>query len=131
MSLKGFILKSLVSIPHLSILIDRRIHPRYEPRDGLEIEIKGNDFKIYGQLLDIGLGGMRIISTDQRIEDLNSITLTVDDFKIELPCHEIRKAGPYYGIIFGEIDKQVAEKLTKFLDQFMNKPPVFLTSIGR
>ena len=131
MSLKSFILKNLVSIPHLSILIDRRIHPRYEPIEGLEIEINGNDSKIYGQLLDIGQGGMRIISTDQRIEGLDSIALTVDDFKIELPCQEIRKAGPFYGIIFGEIDKQVAENLSKFLDQFMIKPPVLLTSIGR
>ena len=131
MSLKGFIIKSLVSIPHLSILIDRRIHHRYEPREDLNIELNGQDAKLYGQLLDISLGGMRIISTDERIEDLDSIILTVNDFKIELPCKEIRKVGPYYGIVFGELDKAVVKNLTYFLDQFMNKPPVYLTSVGR
>ena len=131
MSLKGFIIRNLVSIPHLSILIDRRIHHRYEPREGLDIGINNQTKKIYGQLLDISLGGMRIISTDERIQALDSIELTVDDFKIELPCKEIRKVGHYYGIIFGELDKQVVENLTYFLDHYMNKPPVFLTSVGR
>jgi hypothetical protein len=131
MSLKGFIIKSLVSIPHLSILIDRRIHHRYEPREDLNIELNGQDAKLYGQLLDISLGGMRIISTDERIEELDSIILTVDDFRIEVPCKEIRKVGPYYGIVFGELDKTVAENLNYFLNHFMIKPPVYLTSVGR
>ena len=131
MSLKGFIIRNLVSIPHISILIDRRIHHRYEPKDGLDIEIIGNDSKIYGQLLDISLGGMRIISTDERIADLASINLAVDDFNTELPCKEIRRVGHYYGIIFGELEESVAENLTYFLDHFMKKPPVFLTSVGR
>ena len=76
-------------------------------------------------------GGMRIISTDERIEGLSRILLTIEDFSIELPCKEIRKVGPYYGVIFGELDKSLTEKLTTLLDQFMNKPPVYLTSVGR
>ena len=97
----------------------------------MEIGIKSNNTKIYGQLLDISLGGMRIISTDERIQTLGSIGLTVDDFKIELPCKEIRKVGHYYGIVFDELDKQVSEDLAFFLDHYMKKPPVFLTSVGR
>lgn len=131
MSFKGFILRSLESIPHLSLLIDRRIQHRFEPREGLDIKISGSDAMIYGHLLDISCGGMRVISTDERIEDLDSIALSVDDFTIELPCKEIRKVGPYYGITFGELEKSVAENLTEFLDRFMNKPPLFLVSGGR
>lgn len=130
-SLKGFIIKSLVSIPHISLLIDRRVNYRYKPRDGIEINISGKGTKIYGHLLDISLGGMRIISTDERIEGLTRISLTVEGFKIELPCREIRKVGPYYGIIFQELEKHVAANMINFLDRFMKKPPVFLASAGR
>ena len=131
MSFKRFIIRSLVSIPHLSLLIDRRIQHRFEPREGLDIKISGSDTVIYGQMLDISRGGMRVVSTDERIEDLDSIVLSVDDFTIELPCKKIHKVGPYYGITFGELEESVAENLMDFLDRFMNKPPLFLVSVGR
>ena len=131
MSLKGYIIRSLVSIPHLSLLIDRRIEHRFEPREGLDIKISGSDTMIHGHMLDISRGGMRVISTDKRIEDLDKIELSVDDFTIKLPCREILNVGPYYRITFGELEKSVAENLTDFLDRFMNKPPLFMASFGR
>lgn len=131
MSFKGFILRSLQSIPHLSLLLDRRIQHRFEPREGIDIKISGSDAMIHGHMLDISRGGMRVISTDERIEDLDSIELSVDDFTIELPCKAIRKVGPYYGISFGELEKSVGENLTEFLDRFMDKPSIFLATVGR
>jgi hypothetical protein len=68
--------KFLMSIPHLSFLFDMRRYQRYEPNEGLRIEINVNDTKIEGQLLDVGIGGMRIMSTDKRIEDSKSISLS-------------------------------------------------------
>ena len=132
MSLKGYIIRSLVSIPHLSLLIDRRTQHRFEPREGVDINISGSDTTmIHGHLLDISHGGMRVISTDRRIEDLDRIALSANDFTIKLPCKEILNVGPYYRITFGELEKSVAENLSDFLDRFMNKPPLFMASFGR
>ena len=111
-----------MSIPHLALLWDMRRHQRYEPRDGLDIEIKSEDTKIYALLLDLCIGGMRIISTDKRIEDATTVSLSVDDFCVEFPCAKIRKIGYYYGIKFGSLDKPEVTNLEYFIEHFTKEP---------
>jgi hypothetical protein len=125
--------KFLMSIPHLSFLFDMRRYQRYEPNEGLRIEINVNDTKIEGQLLDVGIGGiegqlldvgiggMRIMSTDKRIEDSKSISLSTNDIRVNLPCRSIRKITFYYGIKFGRIDRQDFADLEYFIDHFTHK----------
>jgi len=79
--------------------------------------------KIYALLLDICIGGMRIISTDKRIEDSKTISLSVDYFRVELPCEKMRRIEYYYGIKFGPMDKQELSNLEYFIEHFTKKPP--------
>jgi hypothetical protein len=123
MRLKEKSYKFLTSIPHLAFLWDMRRHQRYEPRDGLDIGIKSKDAKIYAILIDICLGGMRILSTDRRIEDSKTISLSVDDIRMELPCEKIRRTGYYYGIRFGSMDKREFTNLEYFIERFTKEPP--------
>jgi hypothetical protein len=122
MRLKEKSYKFFMSIPHLALLWDMRRHQRYEPRDGLDIEIKSKDTKIYALLLDLCIGGMRIISTDKRIEGSKTISLSVDDFCMELPCEKIRKIGYYYGIKFGSMDERESTNLEYFIEHFTKEP---------
>jgi hypothetical protein len=73
-------------------------------------------------LIDICLGGMRIISTDKRIEDSKTISLSVDDIRVELPCEKIRRIGYYYGIKFGSMDKREFTNLEYFIEHFTKEP---------
>jgi hypothetical protein len=122
MRLKEKSYKFFMSIPHLALLWDMRRHQRYEPRDGLDIEIKSKDTKIYALLLDLCIGGMRIISTDKRIEGSKTISLSVDDFCMEFPCEKIRKIGYYYGIKFGSMDERESTNLEYFIEHFTKEP---------
>ncbi len=123
MGLKEKSLEFLMSIPHLALLWDMRKHLRYEPRDGLDIEIKSKDEKIYAILIDICIGGMRIVSTDKRIADSETISLKVDDFCVDLPCEKIKKIDYQYGIKFGPMDGQKYADLEYFIDHFTKEPP--------
>lgn len=123
MRLKEKSFEFLMSIPHLALLWDMRRYQRYEPRDGFEIEINGKDAKIYALLIDICVGGMRIISTDKRIEDLKTISLSVDDFRVDLPCEKIRRIEYHYGIKFGPMDKREFTNLEYFIEHFTKEPP--------
>jgi hypothetical protein len=123
MGLKEKSYKMFMFIPHLALLWDMRRHQRCEPLEGLDIEIKTKDEKIYALLLDICIGGMRIISTDKRIEDSKTISLSVDDFRVELPCEKIRRIEYYYGIKFGSMDKQELTNLEYFIEHFTKDPP--------
>ena len=122
MRLKEKTYKALMLIPHLALLWDMRSHQRYEPREGLDIELKSRDTKIYALLLDICMGGMRIISTDKRIADSKTISLSVDDFRVEFPCKKIRRIEYYYGIKFGSMDKREITNLKYFIEHFTKKP---------
>ena len=115
--------KFFMSIPHLALLWDMRKHQRYEPREGLDIEIKNKDEKIYALLLDICIGGMRIVSTDKRIEDSKTISLSVDDFRVELTCEKMQRIEYYYGIKFGPMDKREFTNLEYFIEHFTKDPP--------
>ncbi len=118
MGLKEKSYKMIMSIPHLALLWDMRRHQRYELREGLDIEIKCNEVKIYSLLLDICIGGMRIVSTDKRIEESKTLSISVNDFRMELPCKKIRKIGYYYGIIFDSMEKQEFTDLEYFIEHF-------------
>ena len=120
--LKKMNFKFIRLIPHISFLFDMRRYQRYEPSDGLRVAIQIDGNRIDGRLLDICIGGMRIISTDKRIEDSKSISLIVEDFCVKLPCQKIRKTLYYYGIIFGSIDKREFSKLKYFIDHFTKDP---------
>ena len=122
MHLKEKSYKLLMSIPHLAYIWDMRRYQRFEPREGLDIEIKCKDEKIYAILLDICTGGMRIVSTDKRIEESETISLLVDDFRVELPCEKIRRVEYYYGIKFGPIEKREFTNLTYFIEHFTKEP---------
>lgn len=113
--------KYLMSIPHLALLWDIRKYRRYEPLEGLDIEIISKGIKIYGHLVDISLGGMRIISTDKRIKDSTSIRISVDDFYMELPCEKIRSVQFHYGIVFGTMDARTLSRLRYFIDHNTTK----------
>jgi len=122
MRLKEKSIELIMSIPHIAFLWNMRRHQRYEPREGLDIEVKLQDAKIYAILLDICIGGMRIVSTDNRVEDLNTISLSVDDFHVDLPCRKIRKVEYHYGIIFEDLDAREISKLEYFIDHYTKEP---------
>ena len=111
-----------LSIPHIAFLFDMRKHPRYEPRDDLRVAIEIKGHRVNGRLLDICLGGMRITSTDESIEDSKTISLSIDDYIMSLPCKSMRKINCYYGIRFGEMDRNVLAKIEYFIDKFTKKP---------
>lgn len=123
MSLKEKSFEFLMSIPHLALLWDMRKHQRYEPREGLNIEIRSKDTKIYALLLDICVGGMRIASTDSRVGNSEIISISVDDFRVHLPCENIRKLEYQYGIKFGPMDKRESTNLEYFIEHFTKVPP--------
>ena len=124
MRLKEKTYKLLMSIPHLALLWDMRKHQRFEPREGLIIEITRNDAKkVYAILLDISTGGMRIISTDKNIEDSKTISLSVDDFRMELPCETMWGVQHYYGIKFGVMNEQELSNLEYFIENFTKELP--------
>jgi hypothetical protein len=64
------------------------------------------------------MGGMRIISTDKRIEESDILSISVDDFRMELPCKKIRRIGYYYGIVFGTMEEQEISNLEYFIQNY-------------
>ena len=111
-----------MSIPHLALLWDMRRHPRYKPREGYDFEIKSKDEKIYALLVDICVGGMRVVSTDDRIGESDVITLSVDDIHLELPCEKIRRIEYNYGIKFGPMDDREFANLEYFIEHYTKTP---------
>ena len=131
MHLKEKTNKLLMSIPPLALLWDMRKHQRFEPCEGLIIEITRNDLKkVYAILINISIGGMRIISTDKNIEDSKTISLSVDDFRMELPCETMWGVQHYYGIKFGTMNQQELSNLEYFIEHFTKElPDSWLTKI--
>lgn len=123
MGLKEKSIELMMSIPHFAILWEMRKHQRYVPRDGLDIEIKSNNEKIYALLIDICIGGMRCVSTDKRLENSKVISLSVDDFIVKLPCKNVRKFDYTYGIKFPKIDAQQLKGLISFIEKYTKITP--------
>jgi hypothetical protein len=115
--------KFLMSIPHLALLFDMRRNQRYVPHESLGVEIRVNDAQIDGKIFDISFGGIRIISSDKRIEDSKTITMFVDDFRLDLPCKTIRRDESYYGIKFGSMNRQELINLKYFVEHFTKESP--------
>jgi c-di-GMP-binding flagellar brake protein YcgR len=89
----------------------------------LDITIKLKDEKLSARLMDISLGGMGIASTDTRIEDLKRISLSMDDYLIELPCEKVRRDQNNYGFVFGSMDEREVSKLGYFIDNCTKEVP--------
>lgn len=126
MNLKEAGNKFLVSIPHFSELFNMRRNQRYAPHreSGLEIKIKDTrDAHIDGKLFDISFDGMRLITSDKRIEDSNTISLLVDDFRVNLPCKKMWQDDYCYRIEFGSMDRQEFANLEYFIDNFIKTAP--------
>ena len=123
--------KLITSVPLLALLWDMREHQRFEPREGLIIEITRNDSKkVYAILLNISIGGMRIISTDKKIEDSKTISLSVEDFRMELPCETMWGVQHYYGIKFGDMNEEELSNLNYFIENYTKElPDSWLTKI--
>ena len=84
-----------------------RRNQRYAPHKELGVKIKDTqDAPIDGKLFDISFDGMRIITSDKRIEESKTISLSGDNFRVDLPCKKIWGDEYYYGIEFGSMDRQ-------------------------
>ena len=118
MSLIEKIFKYLMAIPHLALLLDLRKYQRFTPLEGLDIKIEINNMHIYSVLIDISLGGMTIFSTDSRIMDTKKVSLSVDNFFLELPFEKIRQIHCHYGIKFGSVDNKYGPKLKYFIEHY-------------
>jgi hypothetical protein len=120
--LKERSIEFIMSIPHLATLWDMRSHQRYEPNNEIDIELRNENHKIHALLVDICIGGMRVVSTDKRIENSRFIAINVDTFNVTLPCEKIRRINYNYGIKFGYLDGEKIDKLVYFLDNYTKKP---------
>ena len=109
MNLKETGNKFLVSIPYFSELFNMRRNQRYAPHkeSGLEIKIKDTrNAHIDGKLSDISFDGMRLITSDKRIEDSKAISLSVDNISVDLLCKKIWEDEHNYRIEFGSMNRQ-------------------------
>ena len=125
MNLKETGTKFLNSIPHFSELFNSRRNQRYAPHKELGkimIYDPGNAH-IDGKLFDISFDGMRLITSDKRIEDLKTISLSVQNFRLDLPCQKIWQDEPYYRIEFGSMDRQEFANLEYFVEHLVKRTP--------
>ncbi len=123
MSFKEKSFKYLMLIPHLAFFFDMRKYQRFVPREGLDIKIASNNKKIYAVMIDISQGGVRILSTDTRIKDSKRISISVNNFLMELPCEIIRRVQYHYGIKFGTMDEYENSNLHYFIDHCTQRIP--------
>ena len=125
MNLKETGTKFLNSIPHFSELFNMRRNPRYAPHKELGkimIYDPGNAH-IDGKLFDISFDGMRLITSDKRIEDAKTISLSVKNFRLDLPCQKIWQDDPYYRIEFGDMDRKEFANLEYFVEHLVKRTP--------
>ena len=126
MNLKETGNKFLMSIPHFSELFNMRRNQRYTPHKqlGVEIKIKGaQDSLIDGKLSDISFDGMRLITSDKRIEDSKAISLAVDNFRVDLLCKRIWENDNNYRIEFGSMNRQEFANLEYFIENYIKTAP--------
>ena len=124
MNLKDAGNKILFSIPHFSEIFNVRRNQRYTPPSDLNVEIKDTQgAHIDGKLFDISFDGMRLITSDKRIENLKTISLLVNNFRVELPCKKIWQDEYYYRVEFGSMDRQEFAKCEYFIEHFIKTAP--------
>ena len=125
MNLKETGTKFLNSIPHFSELFNMRRNQRYAPHKELGnimIYDPGNAH-IDGKLFDISFDGMRLLTSDKRVENLETISLSVKNFRLDLPCQKIWQDEPYYRIEFGGMDRQEFANLEYFVEHLVKRTP--------
>jgi hypothetical protein len=66
---------------------------------------------------------MRLITSDKRIEDAKAISLSVENFRLDLPCRKIWQDDPYYRIEFGSMDQQEFADLEYFVEHLVKRTP--------
>ena len=124
MNLKETGSKIFFSIPYFSELFNLRRNQRFALHKELAVKVKDTrDAHIDGKLFDISFDGMRLITSDKRIEDSNTISLSVDDFRVNLPCKKLWQDDYYYRIEFGNMDRQEFANLEYFIDNFIKTAP--------
>ena len=126
MNLKKTGSKFLYSIPHFSEIFNMRRNPRYAPHkvSGPEISIKdSHDAHIDGKLFDISFDGMRFATSDKRMEGIETISLSVDNFRVDLPCKKIWQDQYYYRMEFGSMDRQEFANLEYFIEHYIKTAP--------
>ena len=125
MNLKKNGSKFLNSIPHFSELFNVRRNQRYTPHHELA-EIRLFDPQagpIDGKLFDISFDGMRILTTDKRIEKIRTISLSVENFRMDLPVQKIWADKSYYRIEFGDMNQQEFADLEYFVEHLVKRTP--------
>ena len=68
---------------------------------------------IDGKLFDISLDGMKLETSDKRIEALKAISISVDDFRVEMPCKKIWQEDCYYQ---NRIQKHESARICQFMN---------------
>ena len=125
MNLKKNRIKFLNSIPHFAELFNVRRNQRYTPHHELA-EIRLFDPQggpIDGKLFDISFDGMRILTTDKRIEKIKTISLSVENFRMDLPVRKIWADKSYYRIEFGDMNQQEFADLEYFVEHLVKRTP--------
>jgi hypothetical protein len=126
MDLKETGIKFLFAIPHFSELFNMRRNQRYAPPKELDFEIKikdGQDAHIDGKLFDISFDGIKLVTTDKRIERLKAVSLSAQNIQVEVPCKMIWQDGFHYGIEFGSMDRQEFANIKYFVEHFIKTAP--------
>ena len=124
MNLKETGSRIFFSIPHFSNLFNMRRNQRYALHKELVVKIKDTqNSRIDGRLIDISFDGMRVLTSDRRIEDVKTISLSVDDFRVDLPCKKIWQDETCYRIEFGGMDRQEFTDLKYLIEHFIKTAP--------
>lgn len=126
MKLKETGSKFLFSIPHFSELFNMRRNQRYTPPKELDDEIKIQDAQnayIDGRLFDISFDGMKLLTSDNRMDTLKTISLSVQNFRVEVPCKKIWQDEDYCRIEFGNMDRQEFANIKYFVEHFIKTAP--------
>jgi len=103
-----------------------RKNQRYVTQKELGIKVKMKDMQeavIDGKLFDISLDGMKLETCDKRIEALKAISISVDDFRVELPCKKIWQEDGYYRIEFKSMDQQEFTNFEYFNENYIKTAP--------
>jgi hypothetical protein len=113
--------KFFMSIPHLSLLFDMRRNQRYVLHEGIRVEIAINDTPVKAKLFDIGFGGIRLASIDDKIEDAKIISVSAEGFRVDLPCKTVWKDEHCYGIEFKSMNRREMAHFKYFIENFMKE----------
>jgi hypothetical protein len=103
-----------------------RRNQRYTPQKklGFIISFKdAQDARINGKVFDISFDGMKLISSDKRIERLKAVSLSAQNLHVQVPCKMIWQDGRYYGIEFGSMDQQEFDDIKYFIENFIKTAP--------